>query len=95
MSIYFSYTSGFQPQGRYIFAALPALTLLTSLGYEQAAVFLTRHRRTRRVSITRPGQAAPVTFTLGFNPTVTVTLVWLALFAVVWTTVMAPQLLVA
>lgn len=94
-SIYFSYTSGFQPQGRYIFAALPALTLLTSLGYEQAAIFLTRHRRTGRVSVTRPGQAAPVTFTLGVNPTVLVTLLWLALFAVVWTTVMAPQLLVA
>lgn len=92
-SIYFSYTSGYQPQGRYVISALPTLALLTALGYEQASVFMARHRRIHRVSITCPEWTAPVTFTVGANPTVMVTLLWLALFAWVWTTVMVPQLL--
>lgn len=42
LSVYYSYFNDFQPQGRYCFAMLPALAVLSSFGYEKAIRLIKR-----------------------------------------------------
>lgn len=90
-SIYQSYTSGFQAQGRYIISALPAIAVWVVFGYEQISVFLAERLGNIQIGFERAAKDVKQYFNL--NIVWLLFIAWLILFSYVYITVMEPNLI--
>lgn len=93
VSIMYSYTSDYQPQGRYIMPMLPALAVFVVLGYDRLALrFQNKKHYYIYFGTTEEEKCVPL-LPVGVNISVLASCAWLFLFLLIYFKTIIPNLL--